>query len=113
MAKSKQERFYQASLIKTLRIVFEDCFILKNDSGYLQGVPDLLILWRDRWAILEVKAKRPTKASDFEPNQEYYLELLNGMSFAACIYPENEGEVLDALQQAFGLRRTTRVAQRK
>lgn len=112
MVQSKQERFYQASLIKTLRVVFDGCFILKNDSAYLQGVPDLLVLWRDRWAILEVKAKKPTKASDFEPNQEYYLELLNGMSFAACIYPENEGEVLDALQSAFGLRRTARVAKR-
>lgn len=105
MTQSKQERFYQAYLIKTLRSLFEGCFILKNDSGYMQGVPDLLILWRDRWGILEVKAKEPTRASDFEPNQEYYLEMLNEMSFAACIYPENESEVLGALQQAFGLRR--------
>jgi hypothetical protein len=113
LTQSKQERFYQASLIKTLRVVLEGCFILKNDSAYLQGVPDLLVLWQDRWAILEVKAKKPTKASDFEPNQEYYLDLLNGMSFAACIYPENEDEVLDALQQAFGLHRSTRFAKRQ
>lgn len=102
MAKTKQERFYQAGLIKDLRRIFEGCLILKNDSSYLQGIPDLLILWRDRWAILEVKAKEP-KASDFEPNQEYYLGVLNEMSFAACIYPENQDEVIHALQQAFGL----------
>ena len=107
MAKTKQERFYQAGLIKTLRQEFDGCFILKNDSSYLQGVPDLLLLWRDRWAILEVKAEKPT-ASDFEPNQEYYLEQLNGMSFAACIYPANQDEVIDAIQQAFRLRRTSR-----
>lgn len=105
-----QERHYQAKLIKRIRIMLEGCFILKNDSSYLQGVPDLLVLWKDRWAILEVKIKEPTKASDFEPNQEYYLELLNEMSFAACIYPENEDEVLDALQSALSTRRAARVS---
>jgi hypothetical protein len=113
MAQSVLERDYQARLIKKIKLIFDGSFILKNDSRYLQGVPDLLVLWQDRWAMLEVKAKEPTRASDFEPNQEYYLDLLHGMSFAACIYPENEDEVLDALQQAFGLRGATRVAQRK
>lgn len=107
-----QERHYQAKLIKRIRVLLEGCFILKNDASYLQGVPDLLILYRDRWAILEVKVKKPTKASDFEPNQEYYLDLLNEMSFAACIYPENEDEVLDDLQSALSPHRAARVPQR-
>jgi hypothetical protein len=104
------ERYYQARLIKKLRVVLEDCIILKNDSGYLQGVPDLIVLWRDRWAMLEVKDH---EGSPFQPNQEWYLEKLNGMSFAAVVYPENEDEVLHALQQAFGLRRSARSAKRK
>jgi hypothetical protein len=106
---SKQERFYQAHLIKKLELLFDGAFILKNDSGYLQGVPDLLLLWRDRWAMLEVKAN---KSSPFQPNQEYYLDLLNRMSFAGCIHPENEDEVLYALQQAFGVEKPTRFAKR-
>lgn len=96
------ERHYQARLIKKLRSLFDGIVILKNDSGYMQGVPDLILLYGPYWAMLEVKWD---KDSPFQPNQEYYLTVLNEMSFAACIYPENESEVLGALQQAFGLRR--------
>lgn len=105
-----RENVYQAELIKKLRQIFPDCFILKNDSSYMQGVPDLLVLYRDHWAMLEVKPKTPRGPNDFEPNQEWYLEQLNGMSFAACIYPENEEAVLDALQSAFTARRKARVS---
>lgn len=108
-----RENAYQAELIKRLRVRFPGCFILKNDSSYMQGVPDLLILWGDRWAILEVKAKPPVGPDDFEPNQEWYLDQLNQMSFATCIFPENEEEVLDALQSAFSARRKARIPQRQ
>ncbi len=92
------ERDYQKSLIVKIERMFPGCFILKNDPGYLQGVPDLLILHGGRWAMLEVKAsaKAPSR-----PNQNYYVELLNGMSFAAFIHPSNEQEVLDALRAEF------------
>ena len=104
-----RERNYQVGLIKRLTKLFPDCLILKNDSGYRQGIPDLVILFRDRWAMLEVKAERD---SDMQPNQEYYVELLDNMSFAAFIYPENEEEVLRDLQRAFQTRRHARVSQR-
>lgn len=92
-----RENLYQARLIKELRCIFPGCLILKNDTDYIQGIPDLLILFGDRWAALEVKA---SANAAWQPNQEYYIELLNDMSFAAFIYPEIEEEVLDALQQA-------------
>lgn len=92
------ERDYQAKLIKRLVEIFPDCIVLKNDTSYLQGIPDLLILYNDRWAALEVKAY---ENADEQPNQQYYVDLMNSMSFAAFIYPENELEVLHALQQAF------------
>lgn len=91
------ERMYQRSLIKTLNEMFPGCIILKNDSGYIQGIPDLLILHNNRWAALEVKAYRDAPS---EPNQAFYINEMNRMSFAAFIYPEIEDEVLDALQQA-------------
>jgi len=103
------ERDYQAKLIKKFRQVFPGCVILKNDSAYLQGVPDLLILWNDRWAMLEVKASRRFIPS---ANQEYYVDMLNEMSFASFIYPENENEVLDDLQYTFSARRSPRVSKR-
>jgi len=101
------ERYYQAELIKRIRRRFQDCIILKNDTDYIQGMPDLTILYEDRWAVLEVKASEDACS---EPNQDWYINRLNDMSFAAFIYPENEEEVLDALQQAFRSRRPTRVS---
>jgi len=92
------ENQYQSKLIRKLKRMFPDCVILKNDPSYQQGMLDLTILWNDRWASLEVKA---SESAPEQPNQGYYIELLDGMSFAARIYPENEEEVLNALQQAF------------
>ncbi len=100
------ESLYQRKLIKKLSDMFPGCVIMKTDSSYRQGMPDLIILWRDRWAALELKA---SAKSSRQPNQDYYIEGLDEMSFAAYIYPENEEEVLDALQQALKPSRRTRV----
>jgi hypothetical protein len=91
------ERDYQPKLIKKLDRMFPGCVILKNDSSYLQGIPDLVIFYGARYAFLEVKA---SKDSPPQVNQPYYVETLNRMSFAAFIYPENEREVLNALRAA-------------
>lgn len=95
---SMRENKYQAELIKKLKRLFPGCFIQKNDSGYTQGVPDILILYGGRWAMLEVKASASAPA---RPNQPYYVDKFNEMSFSSFIYPENEEEVLHGLQQAF------------
>lgn len=103
------ERKYQAELIKVLRLRFPDCVILKNDSSYMQGVPDLILLWNDCWAMLETKASLNSRE---QPNQRYYVEMLNEMSYAAFICPENEEEVLDEIQRQFQTRRKARLSKR-
>ena len=103
------ERHFQAKLIKKIKEIFPGCIVQKNDTFRKQGMPDLLILYKKRWAILECKDHKPTK-SDFRPNQEYYVDLLDKMSFSRVIYPENEKEVLDDLQQALRPRRSTRIS---
>jgi hypothetical protein len=105
-----REGRYQSDLIRKLRDLFPGCMILKNDSSYLQGVPDLLILYRNKWAMLEVK---PSHKAEHQVNQDYYVGLLDDMSFASFIYPENEEEVLYALQSAFRSERATRLPQRQ
>lgn len=100
------ERDYQPIVIKKLRELFPGCVILKNDTDYIQGFPDLTILYWGQWAVLEVKASAD---SDEQPNQRFYVEELNKMSFAAFIYPENEEEVLSGLQQTFERRGKTRI----
>jgi hypothetical protein len=95
----KSEAAYQTSLIKKLEKLFPGCYIRKNDPAETQGVPDILILFGNRWAQLEVKL---SKTSPIQPNQPYYVDLFNEMSFASFIYPENESEVLNDLQKVFG-----------
>lgn len=101
------ESVYQAKLIKELKHLFPGCIILKNDTERRQGIPDLVIFYKDRWAMLEVKAD---ENSEEQPNQRWYVELLDLMSFAAFIFPQNQEEVLNALQSSFRNRRTTRVS---
>ena len=93
-----RESQFQAQLIRKLKTQFPDCIVLKNDPNYIQGFPDLTVLWKDRWALLE--CKRSTEAHK-QPNQEYYIGKAKNMSYASFVSPENEEEVLRDLQQAF------------
>ena len=95
---SKLERDFQAKLIRELKTRFDGCMFMKLDSCYIQGIPDLLVLYRDKWAVLEVKRSRNAK---HQPNQDHYVKHMDEMSFSRFIYPENSEEVLDELQQAF------------
>lgn len=94
---SKLESGFQDRLIKDLKENFEGCMVFKMDQ--IQGIPDLLVLHNDKWAALE--CKRSAKASK-RPNQEYYVGLMNDMSFSRFVYPENKEEVLNELREAFG-----------
>lgn len=94
----KRERDFQGELIKKIKQRFDGCIVLKNDPNYLQGFPDLTILWKDKWAVLECKRD---KDSEKRPNQDYYVNKLNGMSYSSFIYPENEEEILDEIQRSF------------
>lgn len=98
----KLERDFQRDLIKELKDIFEGCIVMKNDSSYIQGIPDLIVLFEDKWAALEVKKSR---TASHRPNQEYYVEKMDDMSFASFIYPENKEAVLYELQQTFFSRR--------
>lgn len=92
------ESKFQSNLIKDIEDLFPNSIILKNDPNYIQGFPDLLILNGDRWAALEAKKSSEEK---HQPNQDYYIELINKMgSYASFVYPENKEQVLHELQQA-------------
>lgn len=105
------ERVYQPKLIRRLRREFPGIVIIKNDTDYQQGFPDWTLLYHFTWAVLEIKKRKPRPGtSDFEPNQEWFLEELNHLCFAACVYPENEEEIIDALKSTFSAKRPTRVS---
>lgn len=92
------ESQFQSKLIKELKKLLPGCIVMKSDSGYLQGIPDLLILFNDKWAALECKQHAGAKK---QPNQEYYVGKMDEMSFSRFICPENKEEVLHDLQQSF------------
>ncbi len=98
MAKRKLERDFQSGLIKDIERLFPGCLVMKLDANYIQGIPDLLVLYGERWAALECKRSADAKR---RPNQEHYISRLDEMSFSRFVYPENREEVLHELQQAF------------
>lgn len=92
------ENKFQSKLIKELKEEFPGCMVLKNDPTYIQGVPDLLVLHKDKWASLEVKKSAKAK---HRPNQDYYVDKMNDMSYSNFIYPENKDTVFDDLRKTF------------
>ena len=107
---TKLESAFQAEFIRTLRDLYPAAIVLKNDPNYQQGIPDVLMLVHDTWAAFEIKRYRDAQT---QPNQEYYVNLMDGMSFAAFVYPENAQDVLDALQHSLGSRKLSRLSERQ
>jgi len=100
------ENKFKTQLVSELEEMFPGCIVVHLDPNEIQGIPDLLVLYGNKWAALE--GKKSANATH-RPNQDYYVDLMNRMSFAAFIYPENKEEVLYELQQAFNVRRSARI----
>lgn len=98
----KLESKFQKELIDEIKTRYPGCIALKNDSSYIQGFPDWTILYKDKWATLEVKKERHAHR---QPNQEYYVDTLNNMSFSRFVFPENKDEVLEDLDVIFKRKR--------
>ena len=97
-----KESKFQHDLIKEIKETFPGSIVIKNDSSYIQGFPDLTILYKNKWACLEVKNN--AKAGH-QPNQDWYVDELNKMSFSSFVFPENKEKVMYELQQTFELGR--------
>lgn len=103
------ENSFKTKLISELEEMFPGCMIIHMDPDEYQGICDLLILYKDRWAALEGKKDED---APHRPNQDYYVDIMNSMSFAAFIYPENKEEILNELQKTFRTRRAPRISRR-
>ena len=95
---SKLESKFQKELITEIQNLYPGCVILKNDPNYIQGFPDWTIFYKNKWAVLEAKRDKNARK---QPNQDYYVDRLNNMSFSRFVYPENKDEVLRELEQVF------------
>lgn len=96
------ESTFKTKLIREIKKIFPGAMVFHLDPTECQGIPDLLILYENKWAALE--GKENAKASH-RPNQDRYVSKMNDMSFASFIYPENKEEVLNELQRTFKSRR--------
>lgn len=96
---AKLESKFQKDLMDEIKELYPGCVVIKNDSGYIQGFPDWTILYKDKWAVLEAKREKNAKK---QPNQDYYVEKLDSMSYSKFVYPENKEEVLAGLRKIFG-----------
>lgn len=92
------ENRFKTKLVKELKDRFPGCIITHLDPNEIQGIPDLLILYKDKWVALEGKK---TADASIRPNQLYYVDRMNAMSYASFIYPENKERVLDEISQLF------------
>lgn len=92
------ENKFKQNLTSELAEMFPGCIVTHLDPTEIQGIPDLLILHKDKWATLEGKKNATASA---RPNQPYYVDLMNRMSFSRFIYPENKDAVLKELQEHF------------
>ena len=91
------ESKFQANLIKEIKEHLPGCIVMKTDPNYIQGMPDLLILHKNKWASLENKRSANAKK---QPNQQYYVDKMNEMSFSRFVCPENKEAVLSDLYKA-------------
>lgn len=96
--KSKLESDFSEVFTDALEEAFPDSMVIKGNSAYRQGVPDWLLLDGPNWAALELKRDETAKK---QPNQPYYVEKMNGMSYAAFVTPSNYREVIDEIQSTF------------
>ena len=97
MARSKRlESGIQDEIVKELQVLFPGSIVGK--INLFQGCPDLVIFYRDKWATLETKRGAE---SVHQPNQDYYVDLMNEMSFSRFIDKNNKEEVFRELQEAF------------
>ena len=92
------ENTFKTNLVREIERTFPGCMVVHLDPNEIQGIPDLLILYKDKWAALEGKISAD---AEHQPNQDYYVGMMNFMSFAAFIFPENKDEVLDDLYDYF------------
>ena len=99
---AKLESKFQKEFFDEAKVRYPGCIVLKNDSGYIQGFPDWTLLYENKWAVLEMKRKQGARK---QPNQEYYVDKLNKMSFSRFVFPENKDEVFEDLDIFFKRKR--------
>lgn len=92
------ENTFKTNLVRDIKNRFPGARVFHLNPNECQGAPDLIILYQNKWAALEGKK---SAAASHRPNQDYWVNKYDEMSFARFIYPENKEEILHELQNLF------------
>jgi len=103
--RKKLESEFKSEFLGEVREMFPGCHIETNGTDFMQGIPDTTIYYGRFWAKLEFKR---SKTASKRPNQDYYIDMFDEMSYARFVTPENKEDVLRGLEQTFRPRRNTR-----
>lgn len=86
------ESTFKTELIKEIENRMPGAFVFHLDPRERRGIPDLLVLYNSKWAALEGKQH---ENSQLRPLQDYYVKVMDEMSFARFINQDNKEEVLN------------------
>lgn len=100
----KVESQFQKNLVKEIKAMAPsgDITVLKNEASMIQGIPDLVVFYKDKYAMLEVKK---SENASHRPNQDWYIKKFANEAFGYFIYPENKDKVLDAMKNYLGIKK--------
>lgn len=95
-----RESDFQKKLIEKLETTFPGSIVMKNDPTYIQGIPDLTMLYKNTFVAFECKR---SETASRQPNQEWYINEIKKMGgLAYFIYPENMEEIIDDIFRNIG-----------
>ena len=95
-----QEGNVQDAVKKRILKEFPGAHVCKTDPNLWgwQGVPDLLIIYKDKWAFLEMKRHKDAAR---QANQDYWVRTLDKQGCAAFCYPEVREQAFKKLHEYF------------
>lgn len=93
-----KESAFQLKLIKEIESIIPGSIVLKGNSAFIQGFPDLVVLLPNgKWCCLECKK---SEDAQHQPNQDYYIDFLNDGGYASFIFPNNKEDILNDIQRS-------------
>ena len=93
------EATFRTKWLNKFKKLSPDIFIEFADPKRKNGIPDVIIFYKKKYARLETKR---SKNASKRLHQQYYIDYFNSQGiYAAFLTPENQEEVYNALRRYF------------
>lgn len=94
----KLESTFEKEFCKALRQTLGERYTYTFKLTAAKGIPDRLILYKDKYALLEFKQYKNAKK---QPGQETWVGHFDNLAYAAIVYPENAEKVMQDILNYF------------